>query len=155
MRRIVALCCCVLVLAACYDTEEEPKRSAAGFPTGRVLLGGEDESVFVDVEIAETDNQRQLGLMRRESLPDDAGMLFVNFEPTTGGFWMKDTLIPLSIAFIDEEETITQIIDMDPCKKDPCRIYTPEREYVAALEVNQGAFEKWGIEAGDTIRVLR
>lgn len=82
-------------------------------------------------------------------------MLFVYFEPTTSGFWMKNTSIPLSVAFIDEEETITQIIDMDPCTEEPCRVYSADRPYVAALEVNQGAFDKWGIGAGDTVRVLR
>lgn len=119
------------------------------------MLSSDDDSVLVDVEIAETPEERAKGLMNRESLPDDAGMLFVYFEPGRGGFWMKDTLIPLSIAFIDEEETIVQIMDMDPCTKDPCPIYEPDVDYVAALEVNQGAFDEWGIGVGDTVRVLR
>ena len=79
----------------------------------------------------------------------------IPLEPSRSGFWMKDTLIPLSIAFIDEEETITEIIDMEPCKKALCPSYVPKSEYVAALEVNQGMFEEWGIDVGDTVRLLR
>lgn len=153
MRSIVILCSCALLFAACYDNA--PKESEAGLPLGTVLLGGEDDEVLVDVEIAQTDEARQRGLMGRESLPEDAGMLFVYFQPHQSGFWMKDTLIPLSVAFIDEEQTITQIIDMEPCAEDPCPAYTPDEEYTAALEVNQGAFEEWGIDEGDTVRVLR
>jgi uncharacterized membrane protein (UPF0127 family) len=144
---------CALSFSGCYDNE--PKESEAGLPLGRVLLGGDDDEVFVDVEIAQTDEARQEGLMNRESLPDDAGMMFVYFEPIMSGFWMKNTLIPLSIAFIDEEQTIIEIIDMEPCTKDPCPIYTPKGEYTAALEVNMGAFEEWGIEVGDTVTILR
>ena len=147
------LCLCALVFSGCYSND--PTESEAGLPIGRVLLGGEDEEVFVDVEIAQTDQARAEGLMNRESLADDAGMIFVYFEPTQSGFYMKDTLIPLSIAFIDDEQRITQIIDMDPCTKDPCPSYTPDGEYTAALEVNMGAFEEWGIDVGDTVTILR
>ncbi|MBW3594169.1 MAG: DUF192 domain-containing protein [Actinobacteria bacterium] len=153
MRRIVTACLCAFLLVACYDNK--PKVSEAGLPTGRVLLGSDDEEVFVDVEIAQTEEHRQRGLMHRDSLPDDAGMMFVFFEPTTGGFWMKNTRIPLSVAFIGEDQTILEIIDMDPCTEDPCPTYSPKAEYTAALEVNQGAFDEWGIEVGDTVTLLR
>lgn len=156
MRRLSALTICLLVLVGCYNQSgDDSDRSEYGFQLGEVLLSSDDDSVLVDVEIAETPEERAKGLMNRKSLPDDAGMLFVYFEPVRGGFWMKDTLIPLSIAFIDEEETIVQIIDMEPCAKEPCRIYEPDVDYVAALEVNQGAFGEWGIGVGDTVRVLR
>jgi uncharacterized membrane protein (UPF0127 family) len=153
--RIVSLflCLCALFFSGCYDNE--PKESEAGLPIGRVLLGGEDEEVFVDVEIAQTEAQRAEGLMNRESLADDAGMMFIYFEPTQSGFWMKNTLIPLSIAFIDDEQRIIQIMDMEPCTKDPCPTYTPDGEYTAALEVNMGAFDEWGIDVGDTVTILR
>ncbi|MDQ3941105.1 MAG: DUF192 domain-containing protein [Actinomycetota bacterium] len=125
------------------------------FATGKVLIDTDDGSVLIDVEIAETEDERALGLMHRDSLAQDAGMLFVFFDDTTGGFWMKNTLIPLSIAFIDSDSKIVEILDMDPCAKDPCRIYTPSVPYRAALEVNQGAFDEWGVELGDRITVTR
>lgn len=155
MRRLILLIICLIAFVGCYDTDEESKLSEHGFQKGRVLLGADDNDVLIDVEIAESDEKRAEGLMSRESLPEDAGMMFVYFEPVRGGFWMKDTLIPLSIAFIDEEETIVQILDMDPCTKDPCPTYVPDQDYVAALEVNQGAFEEWGVGVGDTVRLLR
>ena len=80
------------------------------------------------VEVADTQEEREVGLMNRESLPADAGMIFV-FEEDTGGFWMKDTLIPLSIAFAAADGTIVSILDMDPCEADPCEIYDPGVPY--------------------------
>ena len=152
-NNVVILSLCALFLAGCYNNE--PKVSEAGLPTGSVLLGSEDEEVFVDVEIAQTDEHRQEGLMARESLPEDSGMMFVYFEPVQNGFWMQDVRFPLSVAFIDEDRRITEIIDMDVCQEGSCTAYTPAKEYTAALEVNQGAFEKWGIEVGDTVTLLR
>lgn len=153
MRKVLVGCFCALLLSGCYDNK--PKVSESGLATGRVLLGGEENEVFVDVEIAQTPEERQTGLMHRDSLPEDAGMMFVYFEPTRGGFWMKDVKFPLSVAFIDDEQTITQIIDMEPCDGERCPAYTPDQEYTAALEVNQGAFEEWGIGVGDTVTLLR
>lgn len=153
MRRVLVVSFCALLLSGCYDNK--PKVSEAGLATGRVLLGGEEDEVFVDVEIAQTPEQRQTGLMHRDSLPEDAGMMFVYFEPTQSGFWMRNVNFPLSIAFVDEDQTIVQIMDMEPCTDDPCPNYVPDREYTAALEVNKGAFEEWGIEVGDTVTLLR
>ena len=155
MQKLVALALCALATVACYDLDEKDDLSPAGLERGQVLLGSEEEgSVLVDVEIADSDEERQTGLMDRETLPEDAGMLFVYFEPTAGGFWMKDTPLPLSIAFIDEKQEIVKILDMEPCTREPCRSYEPGVEYVAALEVNQGAFDRWGIEVGDPVVVL-
>ena len=83
------------------------------------------------VEVADTQEEREVGLMNRESLPVDAGMIFLFEEDNVGGFWMKDTLIPLSIAFADADGTILSILDMDPCEADPCEIYDPGVPYRA------------------------
>ena len=144
--------------AAAADTCSEPTApeiAGAEFAEGRSLLEGEDGSTLIDVEIAETDEQRQLGLMKRTCLDDDHGMVFIFFEEQEGGFWMKDTLIPLSIAFFDVEGKILKILDMEPCKADPCEIYDPGVAYMGALEVNKGSFEEWGIEEGDELQVLQ
>ena len=89
--------------------------------------------------------------MHRESLPEDAGMIFLFEEEITGGFWMKNTLIPLSIAFVGADGEILRILDMEPCAADPCEIYDPGVAYASALEVNQGAFASWGVEEGDLL----
>jgi len=107
----------------------------------------------VAVEVADTDPERQRGLMQRTSLAADAGMVFVFPSETAGGFWMKNTLVPLSIAFYVADGRIVRILDMEPCQQDPCPVYDPGVAYVGALEVNQGAFRRWNVSEGDRLRL--
>lgn len=93
--------------------------------------------------------------MGRKELPPDHGMIFLYFEDTQSSFYMKNTLIPLSIAFFDVEGNIVEILDMEPCTADPCELYTPTHSYRGALEVPQGSFETWGVSKGDRIRVVQ
>jgi uncharacterized membrane protein (UPF0127 family) len=109
--------------------------------------------VTVEVEIAETTEDRRRGLMHRETLPERAGMLFVYDEPHRGGFWMKNTLIPLSIAFLDADGRVLTILEMEPCRADPCPRYDPGVTYRSALEVNRGAFSRWGVDVGDVLNL--
>jgi uncharacterized membrane protein (UPF0127 family) len=128
------------------------------FGAGRVLIDPVDpdvDSVLLDVEVAQTDDQRAFGLMKRDALAEDAGMVFLFFEEHSGGFWMKDTLIPLSIAFFDVDGNIVRILEMQPCKADPCDIYDPGVGYHGALEVNSGAFERWDVQEGDHIEITQ
>ena len=120
-------------------------------PIEIVELRGAAGSVEVAVEIADTSLERRSGLSGRESLPSEAGMLFLNNEDVTFGYHMKDTTIPLSLAFIADSGAILAIVDMEPCAADPCPVYEPPSAYRAGLEVNQGAFERWGIEPGATL----
>ena len=85
-------------------------------------------------EVAKTSAQRSRGLMNRTRAPKD-GMLFVFPEATTGGFWMKNTLVPLTIVFFDSRGTRVRKLSMTPCREDPCRIYDPGRSYRFALEL--------------------
>jgi uncharacterized protein len=126
---------------------------APDFGHGTVIIDKGAETVLVRVEVAQSDEQRRFGLMSRTALPEDAGMVFLYFNRHTGSFWMKDTLIPLSIAFFDRRGRIVRILDMKPCRKDPCRLYDPGVSYWGALEVNRGAFASWGVEPGDEIRL--
>ena len=111
------------------------------------------EKVVVRVEIADARAERQRGLMGRRSLPAKSGMIFRYPHDVTGGFWMKDTLIPLDIAFYDRRGRIVRVFTMTPCRRDPCRIYEPGVAYRAALEVNAGSFRRWNVRAGDRIAV--
>ena len=125
------------------------------FERGTAVIESARGDVEVDVEIAETPVQRQFGLMHRESLASEAGMVFLYPKETRGGFWMKNTLIPLSIAYFNGDGEILRILDMEPCKADPCPAYDPQVAWRGALEVNKGAFARWGVSAGDRIRVER
>jgi len=85
-------------------------------------------------ELALTAAQRQRGLMLRRTVPRD-GMLFVFPTATAGGFWMKNTLVPLKIVFYDSRGRAVRTMTMTPCRADPCRIYDPQRQYRFALEL--------------------
>jgi uncharacterized membrane protein (UPF0127 family) len=99
-------------------------------------------------EIAETDEEQSEGLMNRTSLGKNNGMLFLFEEGSSPCFWMKDTKIPLSIAFISKSNTIVKITNMEPLSlKEHCS----GEPIVLALEVNQGWFEENNIKVGDKI----
>ncbi len=123
-----------------------------------MVLHGADGSVHVSVEEADSSAERRQGLMGRTSLGADEGMIFlwsdVDVDAVTSQFWMKDTLIPLSIAFWDEDGRIVGIHDMEPCTEDPCPMYGSPEPYVGALEVNMGFFDEHGVTTGDRIELV-
>jgi uncharacterized membrane protein (UPF0127 family) len=124
-------------------------------PPPFVAIETASETRFVRVEIAETEPQRQRGLARRTELQEDAGMIFIWPEDTTGGFWMKDTPLRLTVAFISAQGEILTMLDMEPCTADPCPVYDPRVTYRMALEVRQGALDRLGARVGDRIRLVR
>ena len=100
---------------------------------------------LIDAQVAQTPEQRQIGLMFRREMPAQEGMLFVFEEPGTQCFWMKNTLLPLTAAFVADDGRVVNLADMQPqtteshCSEEPVR-------YV--LEMNQGWFAKRGLKAG-------
>jgi uncharacterized membrane protein (UPF0127 family) len=92
------------------------------------------DGVIFRPEVAKTTAQRTRGLMNRRQAPKD-GMLFVFPGRTSGGFWMKNTLVPLTIVFFDSAGKRVRKLSMAPCRKDPCPIYDPGRPYRFALEL--------------------
>ena len=116
------------------------------------ILNSAGETVLVQAEVASTPEQRQQGLMGRTELAEDAGMLFAFSGEQPLSFWMKDTLIPLSIAFIDAQGRIVDIQDMQPLDETTHPSAEPAKY---ALEVNQGFFETRGIKVGDVVEQRR
>ena len=104
------------------------------------------EKVNMRVEIADTGPSQELGLMFRPSVPPDAGMLFDFKGETNKGFWMENTILPLSIAFFGQDGTTISIADMQPL--DTSTVYAAA-PYYYALEANQGFFRAHNINAGD------
>jgi uncharacterized protein len=100
-------------------------------------------------EIAGTDEQRQRGLMFRTSLPDGTGMLFIFDKDERLAFWMKNTKLPLSIAYIASDGTIRQIADLEP---ESLASVQAERSVRYALEAPRGWFERSGVRVGDLVR---
>jgi len=99
-------------------------------------------------EVAKSPEEQSRGLMGRTSLGKDEGMLFLYEREVYHGFWMKNTLIPLSIAFIDKESRIMTILDMEPLTLET---HMPPGPFLYALEMNKGWFSSNGIKAGDTV----
>lgn len=108
------------------------------------LHGPDGEARSFAVEVAADGASRQRGLMGRTDLPAGTGMLFVFPADTTGAFWMKDTLVPLSIAFVDVDGRVVTVRDMQPCDADPCPRYHADGPYRFALEVPQGELDGVG-----------
>jgi uncharacterized membrane protein (UPF0127 family) len=105
-------------------------------------------NAVVHAEIADTQAERTKGLMNRKSMPENNGMLFVFPQDRKVSFWMKDTEIPLSIAFISSAGIITQIEDMQTESLDTVKSF---RSIRYALEVNQGWFERNNVRVGDKV----
>ena len=104
------------------------------------------------MEIADTNEERRVGLMNRESLEDNNGMLFIFDREGVLTFWMKNTLIPLDMIFVSEDKAIKHIErDVPPCLEDPCPLYSSKYPVKYVIEVNGGFTEAKGIEIGDTI----
>lgn len=125
--------------------------AGAGDPSSTVTF--EDQEAMsastLHVEVADTASEHRKGLMHVESLPADAGMAFVFDEPTDTTFWMKNTLIPLSVAFVGEDDVVIGVRDMQPCDADPCPTYGVDRPFVLAVEANLGWFADHAIGPGD------
>lgn len=107
----------------------------------------------ISIEIADSPEERQQGLMFRTSLSEDQGMLFIFEQSAQVSFWMKNTLIPLDIVFIDENKQIADIQTAQPCTADPCTLYKPPQPVLYVLEVNAGFAEKYGIKVGDKVEI--
>ena len=103
----------------------------------------------IRVEVARTEEDRARGLMERKSLGKNEGMLFIFDEEGYHGFWMKNTRLPLSIAFITREGKIVSITDMKPLD---LSVHDPPHPILYALEMNKGWFAANGIKAGDVLR---
>jgi uncharacterized membrane protein (UPF0127 family) len=141
---IVALWVCLTLTTTRADGAEQQASSLRTIP---LTLGNHK----IVAEVAETDEQRMRGLMYRFSLRPDQGMIFVFAQPQQLGFWMKNTFVPLSIAFIDSQGRILNIEDMAP----QTEATHPSRGLALyALEMRKGWFRDHGLQAGDRVEGL-
>lgn len=134
------------ILSLVWVSHAAAQGGQAPLPMVELSVGGK----VLRVEIASTSEQRYNGLSFRQSLAEDAGMLFVYQQPRKLTFTMRNTLLPLSIAYIDENLVVDEIIDMNV---GPGQLF-PSRSVVKfALEVNQGWFERNGIAVGARVEL--
>lgn len=99
-----------------------------------------DEKIFV--EVVDEMEEMQKGLMFREELCANCGMIFVFEHDLMHSFWMKNTLIPLDMVFIDSTGIVVDVLHADPCTYDPCEHFRPQKEAKYVLEVNKNTFDK-------------
>jgi uncharacterized protein len=138
MRIRFLLFVCLWSLVALVQAQELPQLNLP-----RVKLGAGMHQI--DAQVALTPEQRQIGLMFRAEMPQHEGMLFVFEEPAQQCFWMKNTLLPLTAAFVGDDGTIINLADMKPQTTDSHCSAKPVR---FVLEMNQGWFAKRSIKAG-------
>jgi uncharacterized membrane protein (UPF0127 family) len=141
-------------LAGTSFQSKDPKRSAVAFVSDRKVIirlkiAANTKLVPLEVELADTEAKKERGLMFRKSLPENSGMLFVFDPPAPATFWMKNTRIPLSIAFVDNQGRILEVRSMQPL--DETFISSISNAVAYALEVNAGWFERHGVRLGTKI----
>jgi uncharacterized membrane protein (UPF0127 family) len=153
--RSFAILTFALICGACDRTPAWT--SPIPFDTATAWIHTAGDSVSLLVEVADTERERNFGLMDRPSLSTGSGMVFLfdSVQSREEGFWMYRTRMPLDIAFSDSAGTVVTILQMEPCEfqiqSSLCRSYNPEREYWSVLEVNRGWFEQNGIGPGARI----
>ncbi|MGD9889766.1 MAG: DUF192 domain-containing protein [Dehalococcoidia bacterium] len=182
--RIAAALAIVMLISACSSSdnsnssnEAAAKPNDSGLPVLTFTSSG-GANASLAVEVANDTNEMTCGLMHRTELPDDQGMIFVYAEDANGGFWMRNTLLPLSIAYTAADGRIVDILDMAPVPapgNTPFRLpdgsivpvgdgqqpppgavwatYPPRQSYRYAIEVNQGWFARNNIAIGDHVDV--
>lgn len=137
------------VLPACTEGVRSPPVDPGGGSTQKVVFHAATGDRSLAVRVADTPDERAEGLMGIEDLPADVGMAFAFAAPSTAAFWMKDTLIPLSIAFVGPDGRIVSLANMAPCQAEPCPTYSARAPYTLAVEANAGWFRDHGIHEGD------
>jgi len=145
-RRLLLVLGVLLLVPSCGNGTP-PSVPGARLPIAWIRVGEHR----VSAEIAVRPMDRQRGLMFRESMPPDHGMLFVFPQVSVQSFWMRNTTLPLSIAFADSDGRIVRIADLEPLDE---RLVTSVGPVRYALEMNRGWFEQHGVVAGDRISEL-
>lgn len=131
----------VLLLSLCLPTLAWAGEPQLDLPRVRLSAGMHQ----IDAQVARTPGQRQIGLMHRKEMPQHEGMLFVFEQPAVQCFWMRNTLIPLTAAFVSDDGTIVNLADMEPLSE---KSHCSERPVRYVLEMNQGWFDKRRLSPG-------
>jgi uncharacterized protein len=126
-----------------------PGAAAPTYPYRLEPAGG--RPVTVRLEAAADSAARARGLMGRRKVPPGTGMVFLYPREVTEAYWMKDTLVPLSIAFVAADGRVVSVAEMSPCAADPCPSWAPAGPYRYAVELGAGTFAAAGVGKGDKV----
>ena len=142
MKKFLSVILLLAAAASARGQEPAPSTVPLTLPDGKTL----------QVEVARTQEKRALGLMFRTALAEDRGMLFVFDRPGLYRFWMKNTLIPLDMVWLDDRKRIIYIeYQVPPCKVDPCPVYGPTADSLYVLEVISGVASREKLRVGQTL----
>jgi len=147
-----------LLLVACGSSAAPVQTSVSsrGLPLADATFHrGTSTLLHLTVEVAATQAAQEKGLMGIRHLAADQGMAFTFATAGDVAFWMKDTLIPLDIAFVDAAGRVVDVQRMVPCTADPCTIYHAAGPFTVAVETGAGVLTGAGVHAGDTMRLTR
>ncbi len=143
----------ILTVSCGATPKTSPTPSPSPAPSGlRVVL---PSGAVYRIEVARTPEQQAQGLMFRESLPAHSGMLFLFPEGGLHKFWMKNTMIPLDMIWMDPQGKVLLVsANTPPCKADPCPLYGPDVPASSVLEIAGGMAKKEKVDVGSSIRVM-
>jgi uncharacterized protein len=147
LRRLLSGISAAVVVASLLAAPAQAQPAEPNPPLPHVFLQGGIHRI--KAEVADSQIERSRGLMLRKSLQPNSGMLFEFERAAVHCFWMKNTLIPLTIAFLDDDGTIVTLADMQPHDESS---HCPEKPVRRALEMEQGWFKAKGLKVGDRIR---
>ena len=140
----------ILALACAQRTPAPSPTTTTTAAAQRIVL---PDNYVVAVEVASDDATREQGLMYRDHLADDHGMIFLFLQAGEYPFWMKNTLIPLDMIWMDGQHRIVHIANnVQPCKADPCPSYPPNAQAASVLELAAGVAAKHHLADGNVLR---
>jgi uncharacterized membrane protein (UPF0127 family) len=147
--RNILLVSMIMILAGCSSLSA----SIIGASESKVIFENDSGTHVYGVSVADTYDERKMGLMYEENLDENRGMIFVFVKKDKFNFWMKNTLIPLDMIFIDEDMKVVDFIEnAEPCKVKNCPHYTSKTEALYVLELNGGQANKIDLEIGDKVK---
>ncbi len=153
MHRALAIALLLIGLTTCAN-DAPAGTGTSSTSQAEVVVRTADGEQSLTVRIADSDEERQHGLMGVRDLPANDGMAFVYDAPSSETFWMKDTPLPLAIAFVGADGHILAIREMTPCAAEPCATYASPGPYMWAVEANSGWFSANGALVGDEAVLL-
>lgn len=164
LRNSIVILIVLLALTACQEKSYARMDAPAAVPAmpapgimpepTKAVVHTTDGTVDFAIEVADSEEERARGLMFRNNLDPDYGMLFVFPKEAQVAFWMKNTFIPLDMLFIDADMTIMGIAHATPCEADPCQTYPSGAPAQYVLEINGGLAEEKNIKAGDRVSLI-
>ncbi len=151
----------LILLSGCsslVNTQKTIANASEEIQQGQMLpitAAAEMAGETIQLEVAQTPEQQAIGLMFRESLADDRGMLFPFAQERIASFWMKNVSMSLDMIFLNGNQIVSIAADVPPCKAEPCPIYGPGALVNKVIELRGGRAKELGIKAGDKIMIRK